>query len=319
MGTEKIFITRKIPDAGVEKLKEVFDVEISSFDRDLTRDEIINMAAGAQGMVSTINDIIDEGLIDSLPGIRIIANYAVGFNNIDIEYAREKEIVVTNTPGVLTEATADIAMSLILCLARRIAEGDRLVRRGGFKGYYPTFFLGVELENKVLGIYGMGRIGRALAQRAIAHGLKIIYHNKTPYEKGLIDFPASYVSFEELLKESDFVSVHAPLTKETRHRFTIDEFRKMKKGAYFVNTARGPLVKEADLARALKEGRIAGAGLDVYEFEPEVNPDLMKLDNVVLLPHIGSSAKEVRERMAMIVAENLIAFFNGELPPNKVN
>ena len=171
----------------------------------------------------------------------------------------------------------------------------------------------------MLGIYGMGRIGRALAKRAIAHGLKIIYHNKRPYEEGLIDFPGSYVSFEELLRRSDFISVHAPLAKETRHRFTIDEFRKMKKGAYFVNTARGLLVKEADLVQALKEGWIAGAGLDVYEFEPEVNPDLMKLDNVVLLPHIGSAAKEVRERMAMIVAENLIAFFNGELPPNKVN
>ncbi|HUU39755.1 MAG TPA: NAD(P)-dependent oxidoreductase [Desulfatiglandales bacterium] len=165
----------------------------------------------------------------------------------------------------------------------------------------------------------MGRIGKAVAKRAVAHGLKIIYHNKMPHKEGIIDFPARYVSFEELLKESDFISVHVPLAKDTQHRFTLEEFKKMKKEAYFINTARGPLVKEADLAHALKEGWIAGAGLDVYEFEPEVDPNLIALDNAVLLPHIGSAAKEVRERMAMIVAENLIAFFNGGLSPNRVN
>ena len=319
MDRKKIFVTRKIPEAGVEKLKKISDVEVSPFDRNLTQDEIIQMASGAQGLVSMLNDNIDRELIDSLTDIRIIANYAVGFNNIDIEYARENGIVVTNTPGVLTEATADIAMTLILCVSRRIVEGDRLVRKGGFKGFSPTFFLGVELQNKVLGVYGMGSIGQALAKRAINFGLKIIYHNRRPLGGGSIDFPAQYVSFDELLKESDFISVHIPLTSETHHRFTKKEFKKMKNGAYFINTARGPLVKEEDLVQALKEGWIAGAGLDVYEFEPELNPDLIKADNAVLLPHVGSAATEVRERMSIMVADNLISFFKGESPPSRVN
>ena len=319
MDRKKIFVTRKIPEAGVEKLKKISDVEVSPFDRNLTQDEIIQMASGAQGLVSMLNDNIDRELIDSLTDIRIIANYAVGFNNIDIEYARENGIVVTNTPGVLTEATADIAMTLILCVSRRIVEGDRLVRKGGFKGVSPTFFLGVELQNKVLGVYGMGRIGQALAKRAINFGLKIIYHNRRPLGGGSIDFPAQYVSFDELLKKADFISIHAPLTSETHHRFTKKEFKKMKNGAYFINTARGPLVKEEDLVQALKEGWIAGAGLDVYEFEPELNPDLIKADNAVLLPHVGSAATEVRERMSIMVADNLISFFKGESPQSRVN
>ena len=319
MDRKKIFVTRKIPEAGVKKLKKISDVEVSPFDRNLTQDEIIQMASGAQGLVSMLNDNIDRELIDSLTDIRIIANYAVGFNNIDIEYARENGIVVTNTPGVLTEATADIAMTLILCVSRRIVEGDRLVRKGGFKGFSPTFFLGVELQNKVLGVYGMGSIGQALAKRAINFGLKIIYHNRRPLGGGSIDFPAQYVSFDELLKESDFISIHIPLTSETHHRFTKKEFKKMKNGAYFINTTRGPLVKEEDLVQALKEGWIAGAGLDVYEFEPELNPDLIKADNAVLLPHVGSAATEVRERMSIMVADNLISFFKGESPPSRVN
>jgi glyoxylate reductase len=319
MDRKKIFITRKIPEAGVEKLKEIFDVEVSPFDRDLTQDEIIKMSTGAQGLIPMITNNINREIIDHLTTMQIIANYAVGFNNIDIEYARKKGIVVTNTPDILTEATADIAMALILCAARRIVEGDRLVRKGGFKGFYPTFFLGVELQNKVLGIYGMGRIGKAIAKRAIPCGLKIIYYDPIHIAEESIDFPAHYISFDELLKESDFISIHAPLTTETHHRFTKKEFRKMKKEAFLINAARGPLVKEEDLVYALKQKWIAGAGLDVYEFEPEVHPDLIKLDNVVLLPHIGSAASEVRERMAMIAADNLIAFFKGESPPNRVN
>ena len=319
MGRKKIFITRKIPEAGVEKLKEIFDVVVSPFDRDITQDEIIKMATGAQGLVSMVTNNLNKDTIDHLTPIKIIANYAVGFNNIDIEYARKKGIVVTNTPDVLTEATADIAMALILCVARRIVEGDRLVRKGEFKGFYPTFFLGVELQNKVLGIYGMGRIGKAVAKRAVTCGLKIIYHDPIHIAKGSLNFPAHYVSFDELLKESDFISIHAPLATETYHRVSQKEFRKMKKEAFLINAARGPLVKEEDLVYALKQGWIAGAGLDVYEFEPEVHPGLIKLDNVVLLPHIGSAASEVRERMATIAADNIIAFFKGAPPPNRVN
>ena len=319
MDKKKIFITRKIPEAGIEKLKEMFDVAVSPLDRDVTQDEIKKLTTDSQGMVSMVTNNLNKDLIDHLTTIKIIANYAVGFNNIDVEYAREKGIVVTNTPDVLTEATADIAMALILCVARRIVEGDRLVRKGKFKGFYPTFFLGVELQNKVLGIYGMGRIGKAVAKRAVTCGLKILYHDPVLIREGSFNFPAHYASLDELLKESDFISIHAPLEKETYHRFTKKEFRKMKKDAFLINAARGPLVKEEDLVHALKQGWIAGAGLDVYEFEPKVHPDLPTLDNVVLLPHIGSAATEVRERMAMIAADNIIAFFKGESPPNKVN
>ena len=319
MDTKRIFVTRKIPEAGLRRLQEYFDMEVSPFDRNLTPAEIIDMAAGAQGMVSIVTDRIDREVIDRLTDIKIIANYAVGFDNIDIEYARQKGISVTNTPDVLTQATADIAIGLILCVARRIIEGDKLVRRGEFKGFYPMFFLGVELENKTLGIYGMGRIGQVVAKKALRFGLKVIYHDKILHDEDSLGFPARYVSFEDLLRESDFISLHASLTPETYHRFTKEEFRKMKNGAYCINTARGPLVKEEDLVGALKEGWIAGAGLDVYEFEPKVHPDLITLDNVVLLPHIGSATIEVRERMCMVVADDLIAFFRGESPPNKVN
>jgi len=319
MDTKRIFVTRKIPEAGLRRLQEYFDMEVSPFDRNLTPAEIIDMAAGAQGMVSIVTDRIDREVIDRLTDIKIIANYAVGFDNIDIEYARQKGISVTNTPDVLTQATADIAIGLILCVARRIIEGDKLVRRGEFKGFYPMFFLGVELENKTLGIYGMGRIGQVVAKKALRFGLKVIYHDKILHDEDSLGFPARYVSFEDLLRESDFISLHASLTPETYHRFTKEEFRKMKNGVYCINTARGPLVKEEDLVRALKEGWIAGAGLDVYEFEPKVHPDLITLDNVVLLPHIGSATIEVRERMCMVVADDLIAFFRGESPPNKVN
>lgn len=319
MQREKIFVTRRIPEAGVEKLKERFDVEVSPFDRNLTRDEILRMTAGAQGMVSMATDAIDRDLIDGLADIRIIANYAVGFNNIEIDYARERGVVVTNTPGVLTEATADVAMALILCVARRIVEGDKLVRRGEFKGFYPTFFLGVELENKVLGIYGLGRIGKAVAKRAVSFGLRIIYHDVEPLEEGSLDFPAQHVSFDDLLRKSDFLSIHALLNEETRHRFTQKEFRKMKDTAFLINAARGPMVKEDDLVHALKNRWIAGAGLDVYEFEPKLHPDLIGLENVVLLPHIGSATIEVREKMSLMVADNLIAFFQGKTPTNRVN
>jgi len=319
MDRKKIFITRKIPEAGVDKLNEIFDVEISPFDRDVTQDEIIKMATGAQGLVSMVTNNLNKDIIDRLTTIKIIANYAVGFNNINIEYAGEKGIVVTNTPDVLTEATADIAMALILCVARRVVEGDRLVRKGEFKGFYPTFFLGTELENKALGIYGMGRIGKAVAKRAASCGLRILYYDTIRIPEGSVSFTAHYVSFDELLKESDFISIHAPLAPETYHRFSKKEFKKMKQEAFLINAARGPLVKEDDLVHALKQGWIAGAGLDVYEFEPEVHPDLIPLENVVLLPHIGSAASEVRERMALIAADNIIAFFKGEPPPNRVN
>lgn len=319
MEKNRVFVTRKIPEAGLEKLEEFCEVEVSPFDRNLTRAEIMEMAGGAVGLVSMATDRIDRELMDGLADTRIIANYAVGFDNIDIAYARKKGIPVTNTPDVLTHATADVAIALILCVARRVVEGDRLVRAGGFKGFYPTFFLGVELENKILGIYGMGRIGRDVAKKALGFGLRIIYHDTVSYDEKSLGFSARSVTFDELLRESDFLSIHAPLTEETRHRFTAEEFRKMKDEAFCINTARGPLVKEEDLVQALKEGWIAGAGLDVYEFEPKVHPDLMSLENVVLLPHIGSAAIEARERMSVLVADNLIAFFKGEPLPNRVN
>lgn len=311
----KVFVTRRIPGEGISKLKEHLEVKLSPYDRQLSQDEVIELAQGCEAVATMLTNRVDDKFFDSLPEVRIVANFAVGYDNIDLEAARKRGIVVTNTPGVLTESTADIAMTLILCLARRVVEADRIVRQGEFKGMHPLYFLGTSIQEKTLGIFGMGRIGRALARRAMSFGMTVIYHNR----HAIPDFKeARCVSMEELLSSSDFLSINAPLSDETRGRFGINEFQAMKSSAYLVNTARGPLVKESELAMALQKRLIAGAGLDVYEDEPRVHPALVHMDNVVLLPHIGSATKEVRARMAEMVADNIISFYRGENPPNRV-
>ena len=314
----KIAVTRRIHESSLERMGRAGDLWVWPHDRDMSREELLNQATNVEVLVSMASNRIDAAVMDARPNLKLVANFAVGFNNIDLEAARARGIVVTNTPGVLTEATADITMALLLCTARRLAEGDRLVRRGGFKGVSPDFHLGFDLQDKVLGIYGLGRVGAAVARRALPFGLHLIYHNRRPNPELEAELGCTHVPFDRLLAESDFISINAPLNEETTHRFTRPEFEAMKKTAIIINTGRGPIIRESDLAEALQEGLIAAAGLDVYEFEPEVDPGLPALENVVLAPHIGSATHEVRKLMAKLVADNVTAFVQGNDPPYRV-
>lgn len=311
----KISVTRKLPGPAMERLKQAGDTWVWPHDRDMTREEIISNCSDADILVAMLAVKIDEDLMEKLPNLKMAANYAVGYNNIDVKAAHKRGIVITNTPGVLTAATADLTMALLLAAARRLVEGDRLVRREGFKGWSPDFHLGFDIQGKTLGIYGLGDIGAAVARRATPFGLKIIYHNRRPKPDLEKEIGAAYVEFNNLLSQSDFLSINVPLTDETYHRFTADEFARMKDTAILINTGRGPVVKESDLAEALKNGNIAGAALDVYEFEPKIDAGLYDLENVILCPHLGSATKEVRAGMARLVADNVEAFVKGQTPP----
>ncbi|HCF38397.1 MAG TPA: D-glycerate dehydrogenase, partial [Thermosipho africanus] len=283
----------------------------------LTKQEMMERLKDADAVVTQLRDPVDKEFIDAGKKLKIIANYAVGFNNIDVEYAKQKGIYVTNTPDVLTEATADIAWALILAVARKIIPADKFTREGKFEGWKPNLFLGYEIYGKTLGIIGMGRIGKAVARRAMGFGMKIIYHNRKRVEDDY-KYNAKYVDLETLLKESDYISINAPLTNETYHLLNKERLSLLKKNAILVNTARGPIVDEKALYELLKDGKIAGAGFDVYENEPEITKGLEKLDNVVLLPHIGSATYETREKMSIMVAENIIDALEGKIPRNLV-
>ena len=314
----KIAVTRRIPKPAMDRLYNLGEVWLWPHDRAMSHAELLTEAVDADILASQLSDPIDRAVFEARPNLKLIAQFAVGFNNIDLESARNAGITITNTPGVLTDATADMAFTLLLSTARRIVEGDKIVRSGKFTGMAPEFHLGYDLRGKTLGIYGMGRIGSAVARRALPFGLKVIYNNRRPNREMEQETGAEYVSFEDLLARSDYLSINAPLTPETTHRFTAMEFGAMKTTSILINTGRGPIVKEADLAKALKNGDIGAAGLDVYEEEPAVHPDLPDLDNVVLAPHIGSATFEVRTRMGRMVADNIQAFLEGREPPNKV-
>ncbi|MBB6062295.1 glyoxylate reductase [Thermosipho japonicus] len=313
----KVFITYKIPEPGINLLKEKFDVDVYEGERFLTKQEMMERVKEADAVVTQLRDPVDKEFIDAGKKLKIIANYAVGFNNIDVEYAKQKGIYVTNTPDVLTEATADITWALILAVARKIIPADKFTREGKFEGWKPNLFLGYEIYGKTLGIIGMGRIGKAVARRAMGFGMKIIYHNRKRAEDDY-KYNAKYVDLETLLKESDYISINAPLTKETYHLLNKERLSLLKKNAILVNTARGPIVDEKALYELLKDRKIAGAGFDVYENEPEITEGLEKLDNVVLLPHIGSATYETREKMSIMVAENIIDALEGKIPRNLV-
>jgi glyoxylate reductase len=275
---------------------------------------------GCQGILCLLSDRIDrEVLAAAGKELRVISNYAVGYNNIDIEDATKRGILVCNTPGVLTEATADLTWALLLAAARRITEGDRMVRQGGFKGWEPELLLGVELYNKTLGIAGMGRIGLAVGRRAIGFGMSIIYTDEKKSKPAEKELGAKMVDKETLLKSSDFLSLHLPLTERTRHYIGEQELAMMKPSAILINAARGPIVDEAALVSGLRQKRIAAAGLDVYENEPELEPGLAELDNVVLAPHLGSASSETRTRMAQMAVQNILDALQGKLPENCVN
>jgi glyoxylate reductase len=307
----KVLVTREIPEAGL-RLLEGFDVRVLH-ERPPERGELLEAVRGANGILSTATDKIDGEVMDAAgEGLKVVANMAVGYDNIDVKTAKERDVVVTNTPGVLDETTADVAFMLMLAAARRLGEGERLLRAGRWEWWGPKQLRGLDVWGKKLGIVGMGRIGQAVARRARGFGMEILYHNRSRKEGAENELGARYLGLEDLLRESDFVSIHTPLTEETRHLIGKRELDLMKPTAVLVNTSRGPVVDEAALADALESGRIFAAGLDVYEEEPKVHSRLLGLENVVLAPHIGSASMETRDRMATLAAENLRAVLSGE-------
>jgi glyoxylate reductase len=314
---DKILVTREIPDAGVRLLKD-FEVCVLA-ERPPTRDELLEAARGASGILSTATEKMDGEVMDAAgEGLRIIANMAVGYDNIDVEAARERGIVVTNTPGVLDETTADVAFMLMLAAARRLGEGERMLRAGRWEWWGPKQLRGLDVWGKKLGILGLGRIGQAVARRGKGFGMEVLYHSRSRKKDAEKELGARYLDLDDLLRESDFVSIHTPLTDETRHLIGERELDLLQETAVLVNTSRGPVVDEAALADALQNGRVFAAGFDVYEEEPKVHPKLLDLENAVLAPHIGSATVETRDRMAAMAAENLRAVLRGEEPKTPV-
>ena len=308
---EKVLVTREIPEAGLGLL-DGFDVRVL-YERPPERGELLDAIRGANGILSTATEKMDGEVMDAAgEGLRVIANMAVGYDNIDVAAARERGVVVTNTPGVLDETTADVAFMLMLAAARRLGEGERLLRAREWEWWGPKQLRGVDVWGKRLGILGLGRIGRAVARRARGFGMEILYHNRSRNEDAEQELGARYLELQDLFGESDFISIHTPLTPETRHLIGEKELGLMQPTAVLVNTSRGPVVDEGALADALGNGRIFAAGLDVYEEEPKVHPKLFDLENVVLAPHIGSASIETRDKMAKLAAENLRAVLSGE-------
>ncbi len=317
-----IVVTRRIPEPALELLQATEDTWLSPHDRPLTDQELREAVAGADAVITLLHDKVDAPLLDAAgPQLQCIANVAVGYDNVDVAAATERGVVVTNTPGVLTDATADLAMALILMVTRRLGEGERRIRSGEPWSWHMFFLLGSSLEGKTLGVIGLGAIGRATANRARAFGMEIVYSGPRraaePVEAALGG--ARYLELDELLATADVVSIHSPLTPQTRHLIDAARLRKMRPDAYLVNTARGPIVDEAALATALQQGRLAGAALDVFENEPEVHPALVQRDDVVLIPHLGSATIETRTAMAVLAANNALAVLRGERPPTPVN
>ena len=299
-------------------LKE-HELEIYEGDTPPSREEIIEGVKGKDALICLLTDRIDGEIMDASPNLKIIANYAAGYDNIDIEEATRRGIVVTNTPGVLSETVADLTFALILAIARKVVKGDKFVREGKFKGWAPMLLLGSDIHGKTLGIIGAGRIGRAVARRARGFNMKILYYSRKRKEEFEEECNAKFVDLHTLLREADFISLHVPLTSETYHMIGKKELDMMKKEAYIINTSRGKCIDEKELISALKEGKIAGAALDVFENEPYVPQELKELDNVVLAPHIGSASYETRSKMAVMVAKNVIEALNERLPPNCIN
>lgn len=320
MALPKVLVTRIIPNSGLEILKGRVDLDVFSEDRPITKEELIDRVKGKEGLYCLLSDRIDRDVIDAAGSqLKVISNYAVGFNNIDVEYATEKGIRVTNTPGALREATADLTWALLMSAARRIPESDGFVREGRFMGWGPMLMLGYDVYGKTIGIVGMGDIGGAVARRAKGFNMRILYHSRSRKVEVERELGAEKVDFEDLLGQSDFISLHVPLTPETRHMIRGREIALMKRSAILINLARGEVVDERALFLALKEKRIAAAGLDVFENEPMLTPGLADLDNVVLTPHTGSATFESRDTMAVMAANDLLLGLEGKRPKNLVN
>ncbi len=312
MVTQKIFISAKIPEAGIKMLREKgYAVDIYKNSDPITKAVLKDRLAETDALISLLSDTIDEEIIGAAPKLKIIANYAVGYNNIDLEAARKRGIIVSNTPDILTPATADLTWALILSVSKRIPEADRFMRAGRFKGWGPQLMLGGDVSGKTLGIIGAGRIGRAVAKRAAGFDMRVVYFSRSRNKEIEQEANAFFRPLNTLLEEADFISIHCPLTEETHHLLNAERMKQIKKGAYLINTARGAVVDESALIKSLQSGRITGAGLDVYEFEPRVSAELLKMDQVVLLPHIGSGTIETREEMSRICARNIIEVLEG--------
>jgi glyoxylate reductase len=316
-----VLLTRRLPAPVLRRLAEACELDLWTGDGVMPRAELLARVAGRAGLVALLTDRVDAELLDAAgPTLRVVANYAVGYDNVDLDACTARGVLVSNTPDVNTEATADLAWALLLAAARRVAEGDRFLRGGRPWVWSPELLLGVELHGKALGVVGLGRIGRAVARRAAGFAMRVLYtsgHRLAAAEEAALG--VAWRELDDLLAEADFVSLHAALTPATRHLIGAEQLRRMKPTAVLVNTARGPLVDEAALARALAAGELAAAGLDVFEREPQVHPDLLGLDNVTLLPHLGSATVETRTAMGMVAADNLLAALAGRRPPNLLN
>jgi len=315
----KVFVTRKIPEPGIEILRKEFEIEVNPYDRVLPKEEIIKGLKGKDGLLCLLTDSIDADVINSEPKLKMISSYAVGYNNIDIKAATKREIPVSNTPGVLTDATSDMAWALLFSVARRIVEADRFTRAGKFKGWGPMLMHGQDVTNKTLGVVGAGRIGTAFALKSKGFNMNVLYVDEKKNETLEKEVNAKKVTFDELIKKSDFISLHVPLITSTHHLIGEKELEMMKKNAVLINTSRGPVVDEQALVFALKEKQIFGAGLDVYEHEPEIAKELKKLDNAIIQPHSASATIETRTKMAVMAAENMVAGLKGKVPNNCVN
>lgn len=316
----KLLITSEIPENIYKELEENFEITYHDSNIPLTHDEIKEKIKGHDALLCPLSDKIDKDIIDASENLKIIANYGAGFDNIDINYAREKGIVVTNAPAPASAvSTAELTFGLMLAAARKIVSGDKVTRAGEFYGWRPTFYLGNQLEGKTLGIIGLGNIGKNLAKRACAFGMKVLYYSRNKKEDFEKEFPVIYKDKDYVIANSDFLSLHTAYVDELHHMISTKELEMMKDSAILINASRGPIVDEEALADALINKTIAGAALDVYEFEPKVNEKLLNLDNVILAPHLGNATFEARLEMGENAKDNLIQFKNGETPKNKVN
>lgn len=316
----KIFITRRIPGSALDKLKEVGDVTISPYDRPIQLEELIAGVRDADALLCLLNDHIDAKVMEMAPNLKIIANYAVGFDNVDVAAATERGIVVTNTSSdEVSEAVAEFSWALILSLSRRIIEGDEFGRKGAYQGWEPDLFLGRDVYGKTLGIVGLGRIGVMVARRARGFKMKVLYNKRERDEKAEQELGVEFRDLDSLLAEADFVTLHVPLSKETRHLISEAQLAKMRPTSYLINTSRGGVVDEHALVSALKSGKIAGSALDVHENEPEMNPELLMMENVILTPHMASATEEVREKMTSQAVEAIVKTLAGEKPENLIN
>ena len=318
----KILVTRKIPGDHLDRLSQAgHEVEISEFSRALSPEELLEKVKSVEGLLCLLTDRIDGDLMDAAgPQLKFISNYAVGFDNIDIKAATDRQIPVANTPcDEVNEAVAELTWALMLSLSRRIVEADEATRRGGYKGWEPDIFLGTDLIGKTLGIVGLGRIGSMVARRAKGYNMTVLYNKRSPDPQAEKELGVEFNSLDDLLAKSDFVSLHVPLTDETRHMMNKDSFAKMKQGSFLINTARGAIVDEHDLVEALKSGHLIGAGLDVYDNEPNIDPELLLMPNTITTPHIASATYAARNKMGTLAVDALLDGFSGNKPENLVN